>query len=316
MLFMLNRNDVAIFCTGDKKYIPQMIVALHIACNKNDFTPFIVTDAPDEEIELVKRFDITTLRIDLKETFDRYNQNWPSQSFWWCAAPALLHDLGYKYSIFIDADVYCNKTLDLSLLNDDLELAARELETKNEFNSGVILFNNEKMVNKDLYTKFINAYTPMSTIAYERFHGGKVHDQQVLSAIGSGYNQYSDFLRKSGDFEIKKLDILWNYQFHRASGQNDEYLDLDYREVKEKVSFAHFLMSRPWQHHKSWGGTHGLFKTRDFPHGWVVKNRGGEPRPETRIQFVMDWREEVRKIEHKYGFQMFNDFGKLEEISL
>jgi len=317
MLSMSSNPKIAIFCAGDANYIPQMIMALNMACIRNrTFDPFIITDANDEEVELIHEFKIKTLRMDLHEQFDRHNKNWPSQSFWWCAGPQNLKDLGYDYSVFIDADVYSNKPIDLDVFNDELEIAARQLETENEYNSGVILFNNHKMSEKDLYSNFVTSYIPMSTLMFEEFHGGKVHDQQVLSSLSSRPNQYNEFLGKLGRFKITDLDIRWNYQFHRAKGMNDELIKMDYRKVKDEVIFTHFLLSRPWLHHEEWGGTHGLFKTNDFPNGWVVKSREGEPNPQTRLQFVMDWREEVREIELVFGIQLFNDFGKLENMSL
>ena len=88
--------------------------------------------------------------------------------------------------------------MDKSIFNDELEIAARPLETANEFNSGVVLFNNEKMVKKKLYTRFLEAYTPMSTLLFKEYHGGMVHDQQVLSALGSKQNQFTDYLNKLG----------------------------------------------------------------------------------------------------------------------
>jgi lipopolysaccharide biosynthesis glycosyltransferase len=313
---MLSDSKIAIFCSGDNNYIPQMIMALTIACKKNRFDPFIITDASESELKLIHDAGINTIKVDLKEKFDRHNENWPSQSFWWCYGPSQLHNLGYEYSIFIDADVMCVQELDMSIFNDELEIAARPLETANEFNSGVVLFNNEKMVKKKLYTRFLEAYTPMSTLLFKEYHGGMVHDQQVLSALGSKQNQFTDYLNKLGTFNITELGVEWNYQFHRAEGQNDEFMDMDYEQVKEKIYFAHFLLSRPWLHHSEWGGTHGLFRTEDFPHGWVVKTRHGEPNPEIRLQFVMDWREEVRMIESHLGIQLFNDFGRLEDMSL
>jgi hypothetical protein len=120
---MSSNPKIAVFCAGDANYIPQMIMALNMTCVRNmTFDPFIITDANDEELKLIHEFKIKTLRMDLHEQFDRHNKNWPSQSFWWCAGPQNLKNLGYDYSVFIDADVYCNNHLDLDVLNTTLVL--------------------------------------------------------------------------------------------------------------------------------------------------------------------------------------------------
>ena len=65
-----------------------------------------------------------------------------------------------------------------------------------------------------------------------------------------------------------------------------------------------------------WGGQHGLFKTEDFPEGWVVKTKKGEPRRETRIHFVKDWREEVKELEEEKDYVLFDNHDNNALLSL
>ena len=82
--------------------------------------------------------------------------------------------------------------------------------------------------------------------------------------------------------------------------------------LESKLNCIHFLLSRPWLPMSKWGGQHGLFYTKDFPNGWVVKTKSGEPKPETRIYFVGEWRKEVREIEKEYDVKLFDEFDELK----
>ena len=65
---MLSDSKIAIFCSGDNNYIPQMIMALTIACKKNRFDPFIITDASESELKLIHDAGINTIKVDLAGT--------------------------------------------------------------------------------------------------------------------------------------------------------------------------------------------------------------------------------------------------------
>ena len=309
----MSRNNTAIFSTGDAGYLKHMAIALFVACKHNrNFDPWIITDASKEETKFLEKFGISVIRIDLHDQYDVFNETWPSQSFWWSIGPNMFNDLDYDYSIFIDGDVYCNKKVDLDIFNDDLEIAARSDEP-NKYNSGVMLFNNKRLVETDLYTSALNCYRGLSTKAFEEWHGGKVHDQQVLTALGPN-NELNDFLGSAYQFEIQDLDVLWNYPFNLQKGRNEELIKLPYSVLKERVYFVHFLLSQPWLPFKEWGSrNHGLFKTEDFPDGWVVKTKDAEPDPSIRVQFVIDWRNEVRLIERIFEEKLFDDFDDLFE---
>ena len=318
----MNNDKIAIFCSGDEGYIPNMISALLIACKYNsNFDPWIITDAPEKSISKFERLGIKFLRKDLKNEINGYiNDSWPSHSFWWHVGPKILHEQGYKYSIFIDADVYCVRKIDTSFFNDDLEIAASASDGKNKFNSGIILFNNEKMVSMNLDEEFMKSYKKMATSQYIQWHGGKVHDQQVLCAIGKN-NNYSEFLGYDGLFDLKDLGMTWNYRFNSISDNKDfdKFLQKDYDTLKKEVNFVHFLLSRPWLPYNKWGGTHGLFRSDqfldfNFPLGYVVKTREEEPQPEIRIRFIEDWRNEVRLIEDKYNVRLFEEFDSLRYL--
>jgi len=316
------KDKIAIFCSGDEGYIPNMISALLIACKYNsNFDPWIITDASEEGVEKFERLGISSLKVDLKDDINGYiNDQWPSHSFWWHIGPKMLHEKGYKYSIFIDADVYCIRKIDTSFFNDDLEIAARAGDIENKFNSGVILFNNEKMVDMNLNEEFMKAYQKMATPEYIQWHGGRVHDQQVLCAMGKN-NNYSEFLGCDGIFDLKNLDMTWNYQFNSIPDNKDldKFIRKDYNTLKKEINFVHFLLSRPWLPYHKWGGTHGLFRSNEFldckfTHGFVVKKREEEPQPETRIRFVEDWRNEVKEIQNTYGVKLFEEFDSLRHL--
>ncbi len=309
-------NDIAIFSCGNSNYVKQMCAALAIACEKNkNFHPFIISDVDDEEnIKLIRDMNITLLQPDLVGVFSIHNANWPEHMFWYFVGPEALYDMGYDFSCFIDADVLCNKELDLSWLDDSIEIAGRpEADIENEYNSGVLFFNNKKMREKGLFSLAHSVYRKFSTEEYLKWHGGLVHDQQVMSGLQKG-NRFNEFWGGDESFEITNLDITWNYAFQNIKSQNEDMIGLNYDELKPKLNFVHFLLSRPWLPFEKWGGSHGLFKTSDFPDGWVVKTKAGEPKPETRIQFVEEWRDEVRKIEEKYKVKLFEEFDVLGRL--
>ena len=173
----------------------------------------------------------------------------------------------------------------------------------------------------NLDREFMEAYEKMATPQYIQWHGGKVHDQQVLCAMGKD-NNYSDFLGEDGKFEIKHLDMTWNYQFNIIPDNKDleKFLEKDYDVLKKEINFVHFLLSRPWLPYPKWGSAnHGMFHSNEFPEfnfscGYVVNKREKEPRPETRIRFVEDWREEVKEIEDKYDVKLFEEFDSLRNL--
>jgi hypothetical protein len=309
------KTDVALFCTGDKKYIPMMIASLGMTAIKNPFDPWIITDAADKETkDLLDKSKIGYIQQDLHEYFDSkdINKIWPSQSFWWSSGPETFYDLGYKYSIFIDADIYCNKMIDMSKFNDDLEMAACSYSEK-VYNSGVILFNNEKMKEKRLWQSFLNCYRGLSTKLFQSWHGGKVHDQQVLTALDPE-SEFGDFLGKPYTFEIENLDVLWNYDWKEREGVNDQHIRKPYEKLKQEVYFAHFANSKPWFGLSGWGSKHhGLFKNEEHPHGWPEKEKT-EPVPLNRLKFVEDWRRELRIIEKERDIKLFDEFESLDEI--
>jgi len=310
----MSRNNTAIFSTGDAAYLKQMAVALYVACSHNpQLDPWIITDAPKEETKFLEKYGISVIRLDLKKEYDVFNETWPSQSFWWSIGPNMFNDLGYDYSIFIDGDVYCVNPIDMNVFNDDLEIAARS-DANNMYNSGVMLFNNKKLVEKNFYNAALSCYRVLSTDAFERWHGGKVHDQQVLSSL-AGNNEMSEFTRELHIFDVQDLSLLWNYPLHLQSGREEEHrelLKLSYTEIKEKLYFVHFLGSRPWLPFKKWGSRHhGLFRSNDFPNGWIVRSRSSEPDPTIRIQFVTDWRKDVEVLADLYNEQLFEKFEDL-----
>jgi len=132
-------------------------------------------------------------------------------------------------------------------------------------------------------------------------------------------NTYSEFLGYDGSFDLKNLDMVWNYQFNSIPGNKelDSFLQKNYNSLKKEINFVHFLLSRPWLPYCKWGGTHGLFRSNEFldfnfPRGFVVKTRKEEPHPETRIRFIEEWRNEVRIIEDTYGVELFGEFDRLQ----
>lgn len=313
-------DKVAVFCTGDKKYVPMMIASLGMTALKNPVEPWIITDADDQETkDLISKCNIGYIHHDLHEHFqtDEISKHWPSQSFWWSIGPETLLALGYKYSIFIDADIYCNMMIDPSIFTDDLEIAAHQCKPENkpeQYNSGVIVFNNEKMVEKRLWSSFLNCYRGMSTSLFEKYHGGKVHDQQVLSAL-KDTTKFSKFLGNPYSFDIQDLNFLWNYRFEKIEGKNQDFIGREYEELTSQVYFFHFLNSQPWLPYEKWGSrNHGLFPTNEFPEGVINKKwKEEEPNLMTRVKCVEDWRDGVREIEKLKDVTLFDDFGSLEK---
>ena len=308
-------GKVAIFSSGDEKYIPIMIASLTIACNMNpQFEPWIISDNISEENrELLDKFKVGYMEFDLHEYFnpEDINHVWPSQSFWWAVGPESLLDLGYDYSIFIDGDILANKPIPMKAFSEDLEIAAHQCKPEGkpeQYNSGVILFNNKKMKQKRLWQSFHNCYRGMSTLLYQKWHGGKVHDQQVLSAL-KNTTSFSEFLGKPYDFKVEDLDILWNYRFELVEGKNEDLINAEYVDVAKHVYFVHFLCSQPWRPYKEWGSrNHGLFD------GMITKDwKKNEPQPMTRVKFIENWRREVRLLEGYVGHRLFDEFDSLND---
>jgi len=310
-------NKIAIFSCGDDSYVEQMCSALLIACKHNsNFIPYIISDVTDtEKLELISKLGIVLFQVDLSKEFEIHNDTWPSHMFWYFIGPEALYKQGFEYSCYIDADVYCINKIKLEWL-DGVEIAARS-DKENEYNSGVVFFDNKKMTEKKLFETALNVYKKFSTDEYVNWHGGKVHDQQILTALGKG-NPFNEFWGGDKSFDITDLDITWNYPFNIQNDRAKEHKNLlshSYKKLKEKIYFAHFLLSQPWMQFKEWGSrNHGMFASEDFPKGWVVKKKHSEPNPSVRIQFVEDWREDIREIEKEYNCKLFDKFDDLKDV--
>jgi len=306
------KKEIAIFSCGDENYIPHMCAALKIACKHNtDFTPYILSDVDDPDtLKMVSKLGITMLQVDLSKQFQTHNTNWPNHMFWYFIAPETFQELGYNFSMYIDADVYCRQELNLDWLIDDVEIAARS-DRKGEFNSGVVFFNNVKMKEKKLFQNALSVYRRFSGDEYLKWHGGLVHDQQVLTALGAD-NKFNAFWGGNTSFDILDLDVTWNYPFQHLKDRNEKYLKMKIPKLESKLNCIHFLLSRPWLPMLEWGGQHGLFRTKDFPNGWVVKTKRGEPKPESRIHFVNQWRKEVQEIQDEYDVSLFENLEDVE----
>jgi len=317
---MQSQDKLAFFCCGDSGYVKQMCAALLIVREKNpDVDLYIISDFSDEDKQkLLEDCGIYQIQTDLSSFYPKHNETWPSQMFWWSVGPQTLYELGYKYSCLIDADVYCTSELDLSWLTDEIEIAATpssgSLSGNFHYNSGVVFFNNEKMAEKNLFETSVRVY---SEISKEE----NVHDQQVLTGLVKG-SPFGNLWNEDNTFVITNLNVVWNYglifsinndQFSLSENLED-LINSDYEKLHSEVNFVHFMMSHPWKPFSKWGGTHGLFKTEDFPKGWVTGKRSIDPRPENRICFVEDWRKEVRNIEDKYNIKLFDEFDNLSNI--
>lgn len=248
-------EKIAVFTSLNEAYVNYAIVCFESFRRNNphlslDF--FVIANNLSEKAKVtLSRNSISLLEVDLNHQF-KTEKNWPypSECFWLFNGPVLLHDLGYTYSLYVDADVQCNSRLDLNwikslpliaganrgktlkqfiekidnfsqirqIFNIDLDHAARTAS----LNSGVLFFNNRNYVDSKIYEKAVDLFNKSKSTGFPR-----LGDDSLLCLLMATYSNY----------QYTSLSREWNdYHFYK-----------DFRANSSRSLIIHHFRQKPWK---------------------------------------------------------------------
>lgn len=179
----MTKNSICVFSTSDDKYAVHSAVSLLSVRKKNPAIDLYLIGTKYSEVtkKFLKKYGITPIEIDLK---DKFHTAWdyPVECYYIFAGPEILHKKGYKYSVYVDGDIYCNNdpfNFDLSRVKDfagsftsssieailgaDAEKAVelygnKDTLKESRIQTGIVYFNNDSAVKKGFLDKIVKVY--------------------------------------------------------------------------------------------------------------------------------------------------------------
>lgn len=250
-------DKIALFTNIDRNYFSyaQRCFELFEKFNPGIFDFFIITSDPNPPN--APGINVITLNPnDFIKGFT--NTGYPPESFLYYAAPGILNEKGYKYSMHVDADCVCLKKLDFSWLSEDFIVAGAprmrndlseqidawyflkavnddktinflektfELQNKNniiDIQDGVMIIDNERWVNEGLYEKAYDLFVTCETAGY------RMRDTDILSGL---------LMLDTPKSFYKHLTPSWNWYYERADVESMGGDD---------VNILHMAWVKPW----------------------------------------------------------------------
>lgn len=250
-------NKIALFTNGNKNYFLKAKRCFEIfeEFNPGVFDFYYVTS--DTEAKSLGNMDVIILNPnDYIEGFT--DTGYAPESFLYYAAPNVLYEKGYKYSMHIDADCVCLKKLDFSWLSEDFIIAGAprmrndlseqidawyflkavnddetinflektfELQNKNniiDIQDGVMIVDNQKWVSEALYEKAYNLFVTCEAAGY------RARDTDILSGL---------LMLDTPKSFWKHLTPSWNWYYERAEVESMGGDD---------VNILHMAWVKPW----------------------------------------------------------------------
>jgi hypothetical protein len=217
----------AIYTTCDDNYVKYAIVALkQFQYYNKKYDAYIISSyISNENISLCNNFNITIKIIDLSNYFtnleDRSNKKYPIECYYIFYGPIILQEYGYEYAVYIDGDVYTNKSLDIDFkyiknivafqtnvliknfnpIKNSLHLIRniinKKLLNKHRFNTGVIIFNCSNVNNNNFFNDVVKLYKLMIEKGNQLcgddslFTLYYLHKPDMITVKSSYYNYYN-----------------------------------------------------------------------------------------------------------------------------
>ena len=256
---MNNDFKIAGYIAGDENIIYQAIVALTSLKKYNkEIDTYLFIDKKrltKEQIILLKKN-----RIYLPDFFINYkftsSLRWPPEVFWNYYCPEYLFDLGYEYSIKIDADTLCIKKIDWKCVLPtkeafsavdacncvDYYLVEERKFLLDEFNFnkislkstypnvGVLIVNNKLYKNNNIWQKIIDYHNRIVRKSKSKSIDIIFADQALFAII----------LSTNRDIIWKNISKKYNYTIHDITGFNKDDID-------SNLYIIHFTGKKPWE---------------------------------------------------------------------
>ena len=207
-------EKIAVFTTCDDNYIiPSLITFESIRRFHPDFDFYIFGEFKefDKGKTATDAFNITLVEFDsgypYKDAF-RVSDNtplWPKSCFGFFEAYNALLNSGFSYSLYVDADVFCNKPFyDDTMFNRVKGISA--VRKKNTvINSGVMFLNNKYLSTIKFSEIALDYYLHRKNCQHKECTGfcHEKGDQDLLSEVVAGEN-----------ILFTELDPAYNYLLH------------------------------------------------------------------------------------------------------
>lgn len=177
------KNNISAFSTSDDKYAVHSAVSLlSVRKHRPDIDLYLIgTKYSADTKKFLKKHNITPIEVDLR---DRFHTAWeyPVECYYIFAGPEILHERGYKYSVYVDGDTYCNndpfdfqlatikdfagaftKSSVEAILGKDTEVASRLYPNhatlkESRIQTGIVYFNNASVAKKGFLDKISRVY--------------------------------------------------------------------------------------------------------------------------------------------------------------
>lgn len=255
-----SKDKIAVFTTVNFNYIKYAIKCFELleAHNPGVFDFHIITSAYISQTAFKSSIKVNYIKEDLHNAY-RVETNWPypPECFWLFRGPDIMRSLGYKHSMYIDADVVCTKRLDLDWLQEDFVLAgASRMKVSNwqpntvfdffraiekriniieenfsligentaSINSGVLFFNNHLWVQEQMFRISVECFKKAKDLGVPR-----KGDDSLLALV--------QLVTPSNFYKI--LSPNWNYYYERPNANS--------RGKMEEIILMHMTAFKPWR---------------------------------------------------------------------
>ncbi len=236
--------ESAFFCLVDGPgYLPKAITALRSFQRFHPSATCAVVGRFGDDagaMALIEHHGLTFRQLDLSHVFSdtvvtpaHPKVTWPSECFWWAAAPALFLAEGRRYSVGVDGDTLCVAPLDLGDLFDERSAIAAVAKRNGRVNSGVLFFDNDRLA--DLYDRAVDVYQTAKSCDHAACTG--------FCRTKSDQGLLCEMEERTG-LAVRRIDNAYN---HMVSWDGAAYLDHNPRAPFgiDDSKVLH-LLSKPW----------------------------------------------------------------------
>lgn len=255
----MGQNRIAVFTTVNFNYVKYAVRCFELLDKHNPGVFDFHLICSGDPTQFIPKTDLAINLIDedLNKEY-KIEEDWPypSECFWVFKGPNIMHDLGYKHSMYIDSDVVSLAKLDLNWLDDSFMLAGstrmrvqswkpntvyefisrveNNLSTlKSNFNligtnttsinSGVLFFNNKKWVSESMFNYSIKIFNKSKDLGIPRMGDDSLLALLQLTTRGELY---------------KTLSVDYNFYYERPYGSP--------RGNFSKIKLMHMTAFKPW----------------------------------------------------------------------
>jgi hypothetical protein len=263
-------DKIALFTAINSNYIEKAITCFksYEIQNPDKFDFYIITgnSLTKRQQDLCTRNRVKVLFQNLHADF-KVEENWPypSECFWIFKGPEIFYNLGYKFSMSVDADTFCvnplqfNEFKQIKLIGGAMRLDMLQMKKqvvpapkvkaydfifrlekdvtsleKNfgsfnkesySINSGVLIYNNQNCHSINFYKKMVDLYKKSKSLGFAR-----KGDDSLLSM----------FISLSDPSFFKYFSPEWNYYYL--------FPDQNSKDIVEKVKIIHMIKIKPWRY--------------------------------------------------------------------